>query len=569
MRQKLLKQVFLLMIAGLFCFIPLRGYFPFAIGWFSALCTIRVLPLLALPMMIYLLYIGGGILVAMKYGIFMISIYPFLSSYSNKAKNFNYFVPPFIMLPFAVAMEGMDWMMNGSRMEELVLIVPIILLEWSTTAIFSYFVEKLIKYIPLKINYVNEWKRQQLERGEEMLRTSSAFKKMAMKIRGLSYAENNQPQVFDNFVEKEINDNLCFGCENGQVQYMERMKLNYLWYNKMLETREAMAIQLNEMAGIMEYFMRQPEYTKRKLWGMEDYIKKMLKERKIIAKKIMLRMNHKDRVEIKMLARKNKRNEIKTELIEKTLSTALGKPIRSSKDNSPDITDYFQECVFFEDVNFHTVSGSVRRVRNDEDVSGDNYTYVEMDSGQTFMSICDGMGSGERAKNYSEMVIDLLEQLLDSGFNEDTTLKLINSVMLSGNQWQEPAALDMALIDRYSGICQFLKMGAACTYIKRGNWVECIKSTSLPLGVMENVDMETITKKLYDGDYVIMISDGIVEALKSDDKEEYMGRIIMDIDTMNPREMAFEILSRALEMTDGIPKDDMTVICTGIWDRLD
>ena len=56
-------------------------------------------------------------------------------------------------------------------------------------------------------------------------------------------------------------------------------------------------------------------------------------------------------------------------------------------------------------------------------------------------------------------------------------------------------------------------LGAACTYIKRGNWVECIKSTSLPMGVLEEVDMETITKKLYDGDFVIMVSDGIVDAL--------------------------------------------------------
>ena len=89
------------------------------------------------------------------------------------------------------------------------------------------------------------------------------------------------------------------------------------------------------------------------------------------------------------------------------------------------------------------------------------------------------------------------------------------------------------------------------------------------MGVMENVDMETITKKLYDGDFVIMISDGIVDALQCEDKEEYMGRIIMDIETLNPKEMALQILNRSLEMTEGIPRDDMTVICTGIWDRLD
>lgn len=172
------------------------------------------------------------------------------------------------------------------------------------------------------------------------------------------------------------------------------------------------------------------------------------------------------------------------------------------------------------------------------------------------------------AQGYSEMVVDLLEQLLESGFCESTALKLVNSVLLTGNQWQEPAAVDMALIDRYSGICRFLKMGAACTYIKRGNWVECIKSTSLPMGVFGEVDVETITKKLYNGDFVIMISDGIVDSLNCEDKEETIGRIIMDISTSSPREMAVQILSRSLVLSDGIPKDDMTVICTGVWDKM-
>lgn len=232
------------------------------------------------------------------------------------------------------------------------------------------------------------------------------------------------------------------------------------------------------------------------------------------------------------------------------------------------MTEEYNEYVLFEEVNFMTISGTARQTKGSEDYSGDNFAVMSLDSGQTFMSICDGMGSGKRAKKYSEIVIDLLEKMIDSGFEESTILKLANSIMLTGNQWQEPATVDMALIDQYSGICQFLKLGAACTYIKRGNWVECIKSTSLPMGVLEEVDMETITKKLYDGDFVIMVSDGIVDALDCPDKEEAMGRIIMDIHTANPKQMAISVLSQALAKCKGVPEDDMTVICTGIWEKV-
>ena len=129
--------------------------------------------------------------------------------------------------------------------------------------------------------------------------------------------------------------------------------------------------------------------------------------------------------------------------------------------------NYFNEYLFLEQVNFSTASGSVKKVKQNQEMSGDNYTY----------------GAGQRCNFYEHMrwnglrpkggglqrsyTIDLLEQLLESGFTKQTALKLINSVLLTGNQWQEPAAVDMALFDRYSGTCQFLKMGAACIYKKR------------------------------------------------------------------------------------------------------
>lgn len=64
-------------------------------------------------------------------------------------------------------------------------------------------------------------------------------------------------------VSREIAKSACRGCENGQIQYLERAKINYLWYNKMLETREAMAVQFNEMAKLMENYTK-PIYEEKK-----------------------------------------------------------------------------------------------------------------------------------------------------------------------------------------------------------------------------------------------------------------------------------------------------------------
>lgn len=130
-----------------------------------------------------------------------------------------------------------------------------------------------------------------------------------------------------------------------------------------------------------------------------------------------------------------------------------------------------------------------------------------------------------------------------------------------------PASLDMGIIDLYSGVCDFMKIGASTTFVKRGGWIEAIKANSMPIGTENIVDMETASKKLYDGDFVIMVSDGVIDAIDMEDKDRYMSDILMDIHSTNPQEMAKNILDRIIEEADGRKNDDMLVMVAGVWDK--
>ncbi len=95
----------------------------------------------------------------------------------------------------------------------------------------------------------------------------------------------------------------------------------------------------------------------------------------------------------------------------------------------------------------------------------------------------------------------------------------------------------------------------------------------MPLGVFGEVDYDTTTKKLYDGDMVIMVSDGVLDALDCENKAEKLSEIIMGINSSNPKEVARKILEQAAgteentqEGSEGL-SDDMTVLVTGIWNR--
>ena len=60
--------------------------------------------------------------------------------------------------------------------------------------------------------------------------------------------------------------------------------------------------------------------------------------------------------------------------------------------------------------------GVSRLTREEEKVSGDNYICRQEEDGKFVMCLSDGMGSGMDACRESEIVVELLEQFLESGF---------------------------------------------------------------------------------------------------------------------------------------------------------
>ena len=82
-----------------------------------------------------------------------------------------------------------------------------------------------------------------------------------------------------------------------------------------------------------------------------------------------------------------------------------------------------------------------------------------------------------------------------------------------------------------------------------------------------NSEPEVMSRTLQSGDYVIMLSDGILDALSRGLGEEVMPEIIGRMDYTNPNEIANQILTYAIRQSKGQIRDDMTVLVTGIWDQ--
>ena len=127
------------------------------------------------------------------------------------------------------------------------------------------------------------------------------------------------------------------------------------------------------------------------------------------------------------------------------------------------------------------------------------------------------------------------------------------------------STVDVSLFDLYNGKCEIVKAGACVTFIKRKEEIEEVASVALPIGVLQDIEIDVVEKQLESGDFVIMVTDGVMDALPVGEQEQRMREFIQDTQIQNPREMAHYLLGKVLELSGEVPTDDMTILVIGIW----
>lgn len=350
---------------------------------------------------------------------------------------------------------------------------------------------------------------------------------------------------------------------------------DYLWQRKLQENRGLLAEHLKEMAHIMAEVAK-TTYAYRPM-GERRYrqMAKLLKESGIQLKNFFELAHEDGHVEISLTmkttadkyVRFGEQECISVEDVADFISVAMNVRLRAAKSAPLYLTQEWNTYYFLEEPKFLLLTGTAKAVKETEKISGDNYSFYEGENGRMTVILSDGMGSGEKACRDSEKVIELTESLLEAGFRKEAALQMINGALASSGQEENMSTLDICDMNLYTGECEFIKMGAACTYIKRGRLVDRLSTQSFPLGVFGRLEPEVMYRTLQNGDYVIMLSDGISDALSQGIGEEILPEIIGRMDYSNPNEIANQILTYSLTQSRGQIRDDMTVLVMGVWEQ--
>ena len=353
----------------------------------------------------------------------------------------------------------------------------------------------------------------------------------------------------------------------GQLnRNLGRSTMNLEWKNRFLESRDTVMVQFRELAVIMEEFAHQMEEAT-DITGLHgDAVKRSFRMHHMAVENMLLLKYEGRQREAYLTVRTTNGKCVTAKEAADLLGQTLGGGWSVPRDTRALVTRQTATLRFAEEGSYRMIYGVARMPKDGEGVSGDNYSYSGNTPGQVVMNLSDGMGSGEAAYQESKRVVELAQQLLETGFSSRAALKMVNTILLLTGAEQHPATLDLCCVDLHTGVLEAMKLGAVATFVLGENGVELLEAGDVPAGVLNPVEPVLLSRKLWDGDRIVMVSDGVLEACPGEDKELALKEYIEGMPVKTPQDMAERILRFACQSIPA-PRDDMTVLTAGIWKR--
>lgn len=359
--------------------------------------------------------------------------------------------------------------------------------------------------------------------------------------------------------------------QKPQETLVRTSRESYLWQKRLMENRELLADHLVEMSRIMTGLAEESCFMKPAGNKQRYHIARELKKRGVSLHRLFCMTKENGRLEVAATLRaylpKPGEEEYTVADVAGLLSVQFGVRLNPAPGSVDRLRDEPETIVFEEETRYHVLTGVARAAKEGEQISGDNYTFCEMGQGRFAAVLADGMGSGERACRASGTVVELFEQFLASGFSQNGAAQMINGALLASAQETDVSTLDACCVDLYSGSCSFIKVGAAGTYIKKDNRIEKLTAAGLPLGVFGQMESQQMRCSLMDGEYIIMVSDGVSDCFARPGAEALFEDMLAMLEVREPGEMASTILRQAIYQSEGKVADDMTVLVIGLWEN--
>ena len=352
---------------------------------------------------------------------------------------------------------------------------------------------------------------------------------------------------------------------DGEYHSSGEDRQSILTSRRLWENRQIIKGHLNEMAKIMtevasEVMCYRPMEERKK-----RFLIQAMREEGIRVEHPCYVPREDGRETIVLTMRTDRRSDMSAEEAVDMISVLLDRRLQLSVTSPYMIGKNPHSFILEEEAGYLVLTGFSRVTKENETISGDNYSVVETEKGKLTVMLSDGTGSGEQAGKDSSQVLDLMEKLLEAGYGTDIAVNMVNTALFAAGEDQNHPTLDICDINLYQGSCQLRKVGGSATFLKREGRAEVLAAGNLPLGIFQTVETTPIHRQLQSDDFLVMVTDGVVDAFGAEDYENGILRAVNGIDSQNPGEFAERLLRMAICKNGGRIRDDMTVAVIGIW----
>lgn len=343
------------------------------------------------------------------------------------------------------------------------------------------------------------------------------------------------------------------------------LSMNKQLMQQVVESKKIVADQLKGVSDVMDNFAKEIVKERKRHEQQEVQIVRALKQMDIHLEKIDIFQLEKGNIDIEMSIIFYDYHGEGAKLIAPVLSDILQEAIIVTEEDISAFPNGVSFLAFGSAKKYVVETGVAVAAKGGGLISGDSYTTMELGKGKYVLAISDGMGNGIRAREESMETLRLLEQILRSGISEQVAIKSINSILSLRTTDEIFATLDLAIINLHNAGLRFLKIGSSPSFIKRREEIIQIEASNLPMGMIEHVDLETVSETLKSGDMLIMMSDGIFDGPKNvTNNEIWLKRKIHNMKTEEPQAIADLLLEEVVRGDLGVIRDDLTVIVAKI-----
>lgn len=377
--------------------------------------------------------------------------------------------------------------------------------------------------------------------------TEDDFRKLCSILRQTGFV--NERDISENFVKKCCKQReLAMSINDGYKDYLSNLAAQ----RRIAQVRSVVADQFSGLSDMLWDLSEEFDSCDNFDTDSAERITEELKKSGIMVIDCVCRIDRGKGMTVDIEILNSKKHLVDKQVVQRVVSRCCGRRFDPAAES---VAADRLRLVMSEIADYDVEIGTSQHISGDGNLCGDCLDYFMNGMGSMVAVISDGMGCGGAAAVDSNMAVSVLSKLIRAGLSYDCALSVVNSSLMIKSEEESMATLDITDINLFTGKVSLLKAGAPVTYVRKNGKVYRKEFPSLPVGILGEAKFMKDTITLYDGDVILMVSDGVLAG-----EDKWLEELIRNWHEAPAQDFASVVVNEAMKRRRDAHDDDITAI---------